>query len=184
MRPAAGSAGFVIPRRVLWFDLAAGLAALLVVEVTARRDTIEQPIARPAAQQVPVRSQTSNADVPDSEALAELADRLIQRPLFSPDRRLAPAKVEVEAAAVASIADGLPRLSGVIVAPNTRYAIFAGADGRPIRAQEGGSIGRFKVRTIEAGQVTVTGTEGEQVLHPTFAKTAEQRAPGAGKPAR
>ncbi len=183
MRPAAGSAGLIIPIPLLWLDAAAVLAAVLVVEVTAPGETMERPAVRLAAQQAPARPQSGDANAPDSDALAELADRLIERPLFSPDRRLAAAKVEA-AAALASIADGLPRLSGVIVAPNTRYAIFAGADGRPVRAQEGGSIGRFKVRTIEAGRVTVTGTEGEQVLRPTFAKTTEQRAPGAGKPAQ
>ena len=100
---------------------------------------------------------------------------LLQRPLFSPSRRPPPG-------AGAAGVSGLPRLAGVLVAPGDRHAIFAGG----IVVAEGGSVGRYTVQAIDAGQVTLRGPEGTQVLRPAFASVsagAKAVAAALAKPA-
>lgn len=114
------------------------------------------------------------AAVTDPDASAGWQATLLQRPLFSPSRRPPPS------AGAAGIV-GLPRLAGVLVAPGDRHAIFAGG----IVVAEGGAVGRYTVQAIDAGQVTLRGPEGTQVLRPAFASvsTAAQAAavPGAAQ---
>lgn len=85
---------------------------------------------------------------------------LLQRPLFSPSRRPPPA-----AAVAAPDRHGPPRLAGVLIAPSGRRAIFADR----VVVAEGGALGRYTVQAIEAGQVTLLGPDGPQVLRPAFA---------------
>ena len=90
-----------------------------------------------------------------------LVGRILNRPLFNPDRR----------PAAGSAGDGpanLPRLTAVLVSNRGKTAIFAaGADGKPVTLSEGGRVGDYTVRAIGAGQVTVAGPEGMQVVRPT-----------------
>ena len=61
----------------------------------------------------------------------------------------------------------------------SRSAIFAAAGtGRPAVVGEGGRVGGYTVQAIEAGQVTLAGPGGSQVLRPAF----DARAPGAAPP--
>jgi len=87
---------------------------------------------------------------------------VLARPLFEPSRR-----PPAEGHSVAAGAPGLPRLSGVIVTPTGRQAIFAGS-GKPVIVAEGATLDGFTVRSITAGEVTVIGANGVQVLHPSF----------------
>lgn len=107
-------------------------------------------------------------------ALTEIA---LSRPLFSVDRR--PAR---EVAASAVITDPAPpRLTGVIVGPLGRAAIFASpATAAPpnssLVAREGEQVGPWTVRLIAAGEVAVSGPGGDLTLQPSFS--------GAPPPAR
>jgi hypothetical protein len=90
--------------------------------------------------------------------------RILARPLFSPTRRpSAPAPVSKDAA------PGLARLSGVILGPAGKSAIFAGnGGGKPVVVGEGAQIGNYVVTSIDIGTVTVTGPVGKRILHPAF----------------
>lgn len=112
---------------------------------------------------------------------AEAADRTdawvatsLARPLFSRDRKPTP---------VAAKSDGgpailsLPRLSGVLVSPFGRLAIFAASEGgKPIVVAAGGTLGPYTVTEIEPGKVTVSGPDGEQDLELKFDPAARQAA--------
>jgi hypothetical protein len=92
---------------------------------------------------------------------------LLDRPLFSPDRR--PAPVATAAAAVA--VEEIPRLAGIITGPGGELAIFEDGSGHQHIAARGDQLGRFKIGTIAPGQVSLIASEGERVLRPRLAKS-------------
>lgn len=102
------------------------------------------------------------------------------RPLFTPSRR-PPAIVRL----AKGRQNGLPRLSGIMITPTTRLAIFAPATGKPIVTNEGSRIGAFTVRAITADEVTVIGPHGVDVLHTVFSGKGDgsAAAPASAPPA-
>ena len=103
---------------------------------------------------------------------------ILARPLFTPSRRGA------AASAVAVANNALPRLSGIMITPTKKTAVFTPAAGLPIMAQEGGEIGLYTVRSIDPNYVVVTGPRGIQILHMTFDATgAADAAPPPAAPA-
>ena len=112
--------------------------------------------------------------------LADLAASIAAWPLFSPSRHSDDEVVQQSPMGTAQ--DGLPRLSGVVVGPTGGRAIFTGADGKSHTAAEGDMVGAFKVRLIGPGVVTLSGSDGERVLHPTFIAAARPNtaAPAIG----
>lgn len=94
-----------------------------------------------------------------------LVDGILVRPLFASTRR-----PTVDApSGPAPMPASLPRLTGIMVDGATRSAIFAATGGgRPIVVQEGGRVGGYTVQSIDAGQVTLDGPGGSQVLRPSF----------------
>lgn len=110
-------------------------------------------------------------------ATGERIATLLARPLFNPDRR----PVAGAASSGPGGAAELPRLTGILIGPTGRSAIFAGADERrPVVLREGGSLGAFTVRSITPTQVTVLGPAGPRVLRPSFDGAAP--APGPTSP--
>ena len=116
---------------------------------------------------------------PAADRHREWAVTALARPLFSRSRRPPPS-----AAGPVVAADGLPRLTGILVTGAVRHAIFASAsDGRPSVAAEGSQVGAYRVQSIEVGKVTVAGPEGLVSLRPSFAAAARRAPPtGAGSP--
>ena len=112
----------------------------------------------------PAAPMASRASAPAADREREWVATALARPLFSPDRR--PSSV---AATVATAGpSGLPRLTGTLVGPSERSAIFAAAGRNPIVVHEGGRIDAYTVMSIEAGQVRLRGPDGMRILHPTF----------------
>jgi hypothetical protein len=88
---------------------------------------------------------------------------ILARPLFNPDRR------PVARAAAGLAEAGLPRLSGIMITPAGRHAIFASpSGGKPNVVVEGGSVGGYLVEAISPGEVMLAGSDGKHSLHPTF----------------
>lgn len=150
---------------------ATGLAAIVALELAnAPQDTVG-PLPSQAAAISPSSKSVAVADHSD-----EWVSTILGRPLFSPDRR--PSSTS---AAVAGL-PGLPRLSGIMVGPFGRSAIFAAEGTKPLVAQEGARIAGYTVKAIEATQVRLIGPNGNVVLHPTFAAAAASRATKAPSP--
>jgi hypothetical protein len=156
-------------RVVALCGLIVGLSLLLTLELVTPEDHAASVDA--TAPSGPLRAAgeetgKSPAHEFDAEALTDIANSIIQRPLFSPTRRPSNSPDTSEGLAVGQIE--LPRLAGVIIGPSGAWAIFAGADGKSRAAATGDSIGAFKVRAIGPGVVTLTGSEGDRVLHPSY----------------
>lgn len=151
--------------RLVSFGLLIGavaLSAMLAWEVGAFVPA-QPPVAAPP--RVSVAASTVPAVAPDRTS--DWVNAILARPLFSPDRRPAAAAAVGSATAVS----GLPRLSGVLVGPFGRRAIFAADGSKPMVVGEGGQVSDWTVRVIEAGAVRLMGPGGEQVLHPSFAQS-------------
>lgn len=150
--------------------LTLGLSALVVLEIP-REDGAAEALA------VPPRTVRSDPPAP-APLLVDHTDQrvgaILARPFVSRSRRLAET-----ASAAASGPAGLPRLSGILVSPHRKAAIFAGAaELKPIIAAEGGRVGDYVVEAIAPDRVTLRGPEGEKVLHPVYeADAAAASAP-------
>ncbi len=150
--------------------LGAVLAATIALELT-RGTTDDGGMIAPAPRPAPTLPSRAAAP-PSEEDRQELVDGILARPLFATTRRPADAPAAGPAAPPAS----LPRLAGILVHGGSRSAIFAATgNGRPAVVGEGGRVGGYTVQAIEAGQVTLAGPSGPQVLRPAF----DARAPGA-----
>jgi hypothetical protein len=151
----------------------AGLGAILGLTLAWEFTTPEATPLLPDTASPARPARTVEAGKPrrfDADALADIAVSINQRPLFSPDRR--PARVTAAATGAQAARDDVPRLTGVIIGPSGGWAIFAGADGKSHAAAKGDAVGAFKVRAIGPGVVTLTGSEGDRVLHPTYVAAA------------
>lgn len=99
---------------------------------------------------------------------------ILGRPLFSPTRR--PAAI-AEGASVGQRDGSLPKLSGIIDAPDLRRAIFQEqGSGKPIVTTlgEGQTINNWTVRYIRPESVTLLRGGRTALLTPTFGTIAMQ----------
>ncbi len=140
------------------------LAAVIAWEIVAmpRGDvTLAGPYGAMAKQAAP-RAHADN--------LQAWVGPVLARPLFSPDRRPAADMDNIAAAGL----PGLPRLTGILVGPFGRSAIFASTGSKPIVLGEGGRIDAYTVRSIDAAQVQLDGPNGVQRLQPAFDPTDQE----------
>ena len=161
-------------------------ALVLVLELMAPGPgDNDPPPPNPGALTPPAAAETGTLarSGPTSDALAGDAASIIERPLFSPTRRPGDRPANPVTEGVSK--EGLPRLTGVIFGPSGGRAIFAGADGKSRIAGEGDSIGAFKVRSIAPGLITLSGSEGDRVLRPSYVASPGEARSGdrpAGNP--
>ncbi len=152
-----------------------GLLALIAWELGLSSATEPTIAARP---HVVVASRPVTVADHTDEWVATILDR----PLFSPDRR---PPSETQATKGAAPLAGLPRLSAVLVGPFGRSAIFAAEGQKPMVVLEGSRVGAWTVRSIEDGAVEVIGPGGPRTLHPSFESSpssATQWTPMPGAP--
>lgn len=83
---------------------------------------------------------------------------LLARPLFNADRR-----PEARSAVAAATETPLPRLTGMIVAPEGKRALFV-LDGRTVTAAEGHAVGAWTVGRIAGGVVRLSAQDREWTL--------------------
>jgi hypothetical protein len=89
---------------------------------------------------------------------------ILARPLFSIGRR--PPKPAVVRSAGTD--EGIPRLSGIMIAAGFKRAIFApDGGGKPLVLTEGQTLADTSIRSIEPGEVVLASGE---VLHPAYDK--------------
>ncbi len=155
--------------------LPCALAALLVAEIVR---PIVPPPDLPTPSAVRPTQPVPTAPVADVR-IDDLVATVLDRPLMDPNRR---ARGIAPVALVGS--DELPRLSGVIIGPDGKRAIFASVSGRPQVLAEGDHVGQTVIKTILPDEVILAGSEGEQVIRlrhsPTMPTTSTPRG-GSGK---
>lgn len=140
--------------------LASALAALIAWELEGAQPAGD-PTGIVAIRHPPKAQPRVASEDPEDHTDAWLAT-VLARPLFSRDRKPTPPDSKPSAAATLA---ALPRLTGVIVGPFGRTAIFAGADGgKAIVAGEGTAVGAYTVQSIRPGGVTVTGPQGARMV--------------------
>jgi hypothetical protein len=144
--------------------LAAVLGCILAWQLTPVSEATPD-IAAPR----PEPARTAVAASPEPYSLTEFGRAVLERPLFSPTRRLAPPHEVLPSGHAAD----MPRLAGVIIGPAGGRAIFDDGSGRPRVARQGDRIGRFKVGSITPGQVSLLSSEGERVLRPKYINQPE-----------
>jgi hypothetical protein len=92
---------------------------------------------------------------------ASWAKAILEKPLFSATRRPFVAEVHV-------VQPQAPRLSGIIISPSARLAIFAPDAGRQVIRQEGEQVDSFMVKQILPAKVVLVGAQGNFVVEPKF----------------
>ncbi len=167
--------------------LGAALAVTIALELTGGVSDDGAMIASAPRPAPAPPSRAAAPPVPPEDRQA-LVDGILARPLFATNRRPPDAP---PAAGPAPAPTNLPRLAGILVHGDSRSAIFAATgSGRPAVVQEGAKLSGYTVQSIEAGQVTLAGPSGSQVLHPAFDPRPPSPAanplggglPGAGLP--
>jgi hypothetical protein len=97
-----------------------------------------------------------------SKEAADNVQIILARPLFAASRRPVPG--------LSSQVAGLPRLTGVIIAPGTSVALFLPSNGKILVAANGGAVLGYEVRSIAPDEVVLAGQDGEHVLHTRFSR--------------
>jgi general secretion pathway protein N len=90
--------------------------------------------------------------------VAELLATARDRPLFSATRR--PTQ---QAEGSSELAD--TRLTGIIVEPDRRLAIFAVSDAKPVALTEGETLNGWQIENITPREVSLSGPTGIKTLH-------------------
>lgn len=137
---------------ILGGDIARQVFVALVASPTPAGSVHQQAAISPAADATAFRG----------DETSKYVATILARPLFAPSRRPG------ATGAVGAVA-GLGRLSGVMVGPGGRHAIFVMAGGsKPIVVGEGAHIAGYVVQSIDDGAVTILGPDGHRTLRPTF----------------
>jgi len=156
--------------------------ALLILAAAALGGTVALELGRrlpdsdlmvPATAPLPAPAAPASAPAAEADDAGRRVAEVLARPLFSPGRRPA-----AQAAKPAAATAPLPRMTGVIVTPAGRRAIFANGAGKAVVVMEGGRIGAYDVQSIEAGRVTLAGPDGKRVVSTAFDPKPAARAAG------
>jgi hypothetical protein len=127
--------------------------------------------------QVHTADEQGTADDRDAERdIAGWAATITARPLFNIGRR--PPKTAAHKNVVAS--SDLPRLSGIMITPAGRRAIFSPDSGKPLVLAEGAVLEDGTIRRIAADSVTIQSAKGDLVLRPSFDRNHQSGGPIIG----
>jgi hypothetical protein len=127
----------------------------------------------PPAAMVPPGALARSTSRPAEQDRARWVAVILDRPLFSPDRRPAPG------APIAVAAAGVPRLTGIIMTPDRAVAIFRDDEGaKPLVEGPGGSVGGWVIATIAADGVSLRKVDARITVRPEF--DASSATPAGG----
>jgi len=107
---------------------------------------------------------------------ANWASAVLARPLFTVGRKPA---LPPHSSSKFTFGATLPRLSGIIVTPAGKRAIFSPDGGKPITVPEGGTIDDQQVRRITPNSVILSGPKGDVQL---FVALDKDHVPSAINP--
>lgn len=135
--------------------VAGSFGALIAFEVASDRPvSVATPDEHAATAATPASSRPTGGE-------AGLLSSVLDNPLFSPTRRPQP---QGEARGPSTLA-GI-RLAGIVIEPERRIAIFSVPGAKPVIRVEGESLGDWRIATISAQDVSLSGPAGTQVLEP------------------
>ncbi len=162
----------------------ARLAAIIVV-LAAGVGTVYDLASGGAADPVPPpgpRATQATAPVSRADTVQQWEADILARPLIYPGRR---APSPAVAAAVQAPPEPVPRLTGVIIGPAGRSALFVSAQGaRSVVVQEGGHVGPYVIRAIRSNEVVLEGPDGTRSLHPAYDGAPQPSGPVPMPPKR
>jgi hypothetical protein len=108
--------------------------------------------------------------------LDDLVATILARPLFSSTRR-PPQNASADASGDNDLAG--TRLTGIVTEPGRRLAIFAVSGEKPLKVAEGDAVSGWRVESITAREVSLSGPGGNKTLQP---KMDPNLTPPAGQP--
>jgi hypothetical protein len=142
-----------------WHLLAAALAGLFAIELFFDLQPFNYGQQPPAGAARDNLLQVGDIAERPQSAVTAWSAVLLDRPLFNSSRR--PLALSI----VRAPPPAIPRLSGIMVTPTEKVAVFSPAKGDPIIAAEHSRLGPFTVLAITQDSVTVKGPAGVLVLH-------------------
>jgi general secretion pathway protein N len=172
----------MIDRLVLLLLLAScALAAAIVAAEITGRDGPDPPVtaALPAPEAAPPPAHPEPRGRYD-----ELLATILARPLFSSTRR-PPPRGGNDTTADSGLSD--TRLTGIVIEPGHRIAIFAPIGAKALVVGEGESVSGWRVEHIDPREVSLSGPSGTKTLQPKFDPNLTPPPPptaGPGNPAR
>ena len=156
--------------RVLVLSLAGGtlFGALLLLEWDSGQPSAESPVViaspRPA-ETTPRRIQNPRVE--------ELVATTLSRPLFSSTRRPRDRAIAGQAADP----EFQLRLSGIVIEPQRRIAIFSKTGAKPLVRSEGETLDEWRLDSIGPREVTLSGPTGSTTLQPKTDPNITRPAP-------
>ena len=118
---------------------------------------------------------------PDPQQTAKDVATSLARPLFSPSRR-PPETVKSEGPADPELSD--VRLTGIVIEPDRRLAIFAVAGAKPRTLLLGEALNGWKIDSISPEEVALSGPGGTRTLQPEGDATLVRQARLPAAPAQ
>lgn len=155
--------------------LLAGSAVFGALLLTELIPAAEQPVIVAS----PPRAEAPAPPAAQRPAVEQLVQTALAQPLFNPTRRPpdtggGPRAAEPELLNV--------RLTGIVLEPERRLAIFAVPGSKPQSRSEGETINDWRVESIGPSQVSLSGAAGTMVLEPKFDPTLVRTQPVAAAP--
>jgi general secretion pathway protein N len=155
-------------------------AAILALELHADSGKTTAPAILPAKAAAKTAEPTGHP-----LAVDKLVATILSRPLFSAGRR--PPEDASDSAPDTSLSD--MRLTGILISPKQRLAIFAKSGGKPLVRSEGEMIDDWRVDDIAARSVSLSGPAGTTTLAPkadpnlAHTRSAAQQGPPSSQAA-
>ncbi len=140
---------------------AASCLLLGVIAMEVSYGTGGGPAAEPggmSGHKLPIAATPPATTVPRD--IAQWQHTVLARPLFNPDRRPAASSVAADA--------GLPRLAGIIAAPDAAIAIFQPGKGKPVLARAGDTVAGWQVAAVSPTLVSLRKDTDRLALAPSF----------------
>jgi nicotinate-nucleotide--dimethylbenzimidazole phosphoribosyltransferase len=143
--------------RVMLLAGCVAFAGLILVELDSAGS--DSPVLEPTLPPVETKPTAPQAQEPRVDDLVATA---LAGPLFSPTRR------PPETAPSGNADPGLPdvRLTGIVIEPDRRIAIFAVAGAKPLVLAEGETLKDWRLDSISAQEVSLSGPAGTRTLEP------------------
>lgn len=155
--------GSTILGGLICFSLSGVIAAELLTDIRS---------AKPLVASAPVATANSPESEPPAAPgnRAALAQTIEERPLFSPGRK--PVAASMPARQVDTTVKPFGRrLTGIVVEPQMRAAVFAGEGARPVAVKEGEPIDGWFLETVTSVSVTMRSAGTVQVIALIKSKT-------------